>query len=638
MKYKDFIFILLVLFLINPVYGVTIQIPDATLIEDNKFTQKFEPVQTTYFNRKNIKISPVIDVTQLFKQEQSIVRLTHNSGNNSQVAFSIRGFGDNAVANSLIVVDGFPLLNPSLLAPNFNSIALSDIENIEIIQGSEGVLWGDQAVGGVVNITTRHPEKKLFDINLGLGSFNKQYYNLFAADKFAHNIFLKAFGYTNKTNNDRQHNDQTDESLAMQVGIDYSSGTISFKAQVYEDTIQLPGGLSQQQYDENPRQAINFENDIHFRTPLYQFISKQTLINDWLLETRFERQATFGDGFRIASFERQDVENMLRIRLKGNIKKTKITLGYEGSTSDYLFESSKIQESAKALQNNLFVRTAWSAAKNIELITGARAVSQNNDIKSDNAFSSLDKTMVSEVGLAFYQGNEWKYFVRRSGNFRFPKANEETWSSQDVESLKLQTGISYELGGERKTARQKSQINIYQLALTDEIAFNPAQTETEPFGSYRNFPKTLRRGVTLTEQYYLTKKIMLNAQFNAVDARFIAGEFSGNQIPAIPSINGNMGASYDFIENWRIKYNGLYTGSTYASENDANEGNKIPAYWIHTLALQFIKKSYNVNVEVINLLNQTYSVYTRYDADLQSNTYYPGAGRNFLLTFKMDLT
>ena len=79
----------------------------------------------------------------------------------SQTALSIRGFGDNAAANSLILVDGFPLANVSLLTPNFNSIALSDIERIDIIQGSQGSLWGNQAVGGVLNIVTRHPEKWL---------------------------------------------------------------------------------------------------------------------------------------------------------------------------------------------------------------------------------------------------------------------------------------------------------------------------------------------------------------------------------------------------------------------------------------------------------------------------------------------
>jgi len=620
-------------------YAVPIKIPEVNLRhEDDKNRHTYETAQTSTINRTTIKNSPVLDLTQLLKQEQSIIRLTNNSGDYSQVAFSIRGFGDNAVANSLILVDGFPLINPSLLAPNFNSIALTDIERMDITQGSEGVMWGDQAVGGVVNIITRHPEKKLFDINVGFGSFHKQFYNIFAGNKFSHGIFIKAFGYTNKTNNYREHNDQNDENLAVQAGIDYASGMFSLNAQAYEDTIQFPGGLTQEQYDQNPRQATNFKNYIHFRTPLFQFLNKQSLNDNWLLETRLERQETLGNGFMFTPFDRNDMLTNYRFRFLGNINRYKIVTGYEGQHTAYHFMSTRVEEQAKTQQNNLFGRVTIPLIEHVEMIAGTRAAWQKNHDSpaKDQFFNSLNKTMVSEIGMAVSY-DQWKYFLRRSGNFRFPKANEETWVPVGVDALKLQTGVSYEMGGERTTEKQKSQINLYQLELLYEIAFNPTQTPTEPFGSYSNFPKTLRRGVTLTEYYHLTEKIGFNGQLNFVNATFAAGSFSGNQIPAVPQLNANAGLSYDFIPDWKAKYIALYNGSAYASENDENKGSKIPGYWINTLSLQYIKKSYNINFEVINVFNQKYSVYTLYDPENQTNTYYPGAGRSYLITCKIDL-
>ncbi len=617
-----------------------LKIPEINLrYEKTKHSQGYETAQTSTMHRATIKISPVLDLTQLLKQEQSIVRLTNNSGDYSQVAFSIRGFGDNAVANSLILVDGFPLVNPSLLAPKFNSIALSDIERMDITQGSEGVLWGDQAVGGVVNIITRHPEKKLFDTNIGFGSFNKQFYSIFAGNKFSNGIFIKAFGYTNKTDNYREHNDQNDENLAVQAGKDYASGMFSLNAQSYEDTIQFPGGLTQEQYDKTPRKATNFKNYIHFRTPLFQFLNKQSLNDNWLLETRLERQETIGNGFMFTNFDRNDVLTTYRFRFLGNINQYKIITGYEGQHTAYHFESTRVEEQAKAQQNNLFAKITIPLIKHVEFMTGTRAAWQkNHDSPAKNQFfDSLTKTMVSEVGMAVSY-DQWKYFLRRSGSFRFPKANEETWVPAGVDALKLQTGVSYEMGGERKTERQQSQINIYQLELLNEIAFNPTQTLTEPFGSYSNFPKTLRRGVTLTEDYRLTEKIGVNGQFNFVDATFAEGNFSGNQIPAVPEINANLGLSYYVMPDWKVKYIALYNGSAYASENDKNIGSKIPGYWINTLSLQYIKKSYNINFEVINVFNQKYSVYTLYDPDNQMNTYYPGAGKSYLITCKIDLS
>lgn len=151
-KFLPVLYFVYLLIISGNVYSA-IKIPEVNLLYNPfKRQQIYEEAQLSAINRSVIKISPVVDLTQLLKQEQSIVRLINNSGDYSQVAFSIRGFGDNAVANSLILVDGFPLTNPSLLVPNFNSISLVDIERMEITQGSEGVLWGDQAVGGVMNI------------------------------------------------------------------------------------------------------------------------------------------------------------------------------------------------------------------------------------------------------------------------------------------------------------------------------------------------------------------------------------------------------------------------------------------------------------------------------------------------------
>lgn len=340
-----------------------------------------------------------------------------------------------------------------------------------------------------------------------------------------------------------------------------------------------------------------------------------------------------------SNFDRHDVLTSYRFRFLGNMNLYKIITGYEGQHTGYNFVSSRVQEEVTTQQHNVFGKVTIPFLQHMEIIAGMRAAWQKNydEPRNDALFYYLNKTLVSELGFA-YTRDEWKYFLRRSGSFRFPKANEETWLPEGVDALALQTGVSYEIGGERKTAKQKSQINIYQLELINEIAFNPTQTITEPFGSYHNFPKTLRRGITLTEYYQLAEKIGLNGQANIVDARFAGENFSGKQIPAVPWINANLGLNYDFKPDWRVKYIALYNGSAYASENTENKGSKIPGYWINTLSLQYIKKTYNINLEIMNIFNQKYSVYTLYNPENKTNTYYPGTGRSYLLTFKVDLS
>lgn len=596
-------------------------------------------VQTTHINQEQIANSPVVNLSELFTQEQSIVRLTNNSGDSSQTALSLRGFGDNAVANSLILVDGFPFTNPSLLAPNFNSIALTDITRIDIFQGSEGTLWGNQAVGGVINIITKHPRKLYASTIVGVGSYNKIFYNLSAGDKFDNGVFIKANGFSSQTNNYRDHNRQNDNNIAAQGGLDYARGTVSINLQSYNDTTHFPGGLSEEQFYDNPRQATNFNNYSHYHTQQLQLLNKQELATNWLLETRLSQQVTDGNGFVYLNFNRNDSQTFFSPRVTGLLYNNKITVGYDGQLSHYKMLNAKVQPRSSAKQNDIYLQVITPVTSTVDITLGGRGAWQNNSIEKiiGQRVNSLNRVFVSEQGIAYHPSHEWSFFLRRDGNFSFPKANEEVWVPTNQTALNVQTGVSYEAGTEWRTEKQKSQLSIYRLELNHEIAFNPAQTITQPFGSFNNLDKTLRHGVTVTESYYVTKKFTLDGQLNYVNARFASGPLSGKLIPAIPAVNGNIGLNYAWTPQWQTKYSALYTGSRYASDDVTNSGTKLSSYWLNNIAIQYITKPANISFEVVNLFNQNYATYAFYTPASGTNTYYPGAGRNYLLTLKVNL-
>jgi vitamin B12 transporter len=62
-----------------------------------------------------------------------------------------------ATGNTLILVDGVPVGDPSYINNSFdlNSINTAQIERIEILKGAQSTLWGSDAVAGVVNIITK---------------------------------------------------------------------------------------------------------------------------------------------------------------------------------------------------------------------------------------------------------------------------------------------------------------------------------------------------------------------------------------------------------------------------------------------------------------------------------------------------
>ncbi|MFP1129721.1 TonB-dependent receptor plug domain-containing protein [Asticcacaulis sp. W401b] len=61
---------------------------------------------------------------------------------------------------SLFIVDGVKLGDPSMIGGGLNLglLALNDAERVEILRGPLSTLWGSQAIGGVVSVTTRTPQ------------------------------------------------------------------------------------------------------------------------------------------------------------------------------------------------------------------------------------------------------------------------------------------------------------------------------------------------------------------------------------------------------------------------------------------------------------------------------------------------
>lgn len=79
------------------------------------------------------------------------------------------------VEHTLITIDGVPVYDATGIGSNFDirNIPLESVERIEILKGSQGSLYGSDAIAGVINIITKKPaDKKLAaDGNLSYGSF-----------------------------------------------------------------------------------------------------------------------------------------------------------------------------------------------------------------------------------------------------------------------------------------------------------------------------------------------------------------------------------------------------------------------------------------------------------------------------------
>ena len=85
------------------------------------------------------------------------VSISENGAFGGVSSLSLRGASSD---KTLVLIDGAPVNDPS--APSggfdFSSLDVTDIERIEVLTGPQGSLWGSDAIGGVVSLTSRETD------------------------------------------------------------------------------------------------------------------------------------------------------------------------------------------------------------------------------------------------------------------------------------------------------------------------------------------------------------------------------------------------------------------------------------------------------------------------------------------------
>ena len=88
------------------------------------------------------------------------LHVVQTGGPGQQTSVFMRGANSN---HTLVLIDGVEVSDPSSPAGavDFSNLWLDNIERIEIVRGPQSTLYGSDAIGGVIQITTRRGEGKL---------------------------------------------------------------------------------------------------------------------------------------------------------------------------------------------------------------------------------------------------------------------------------------------------------------------------------------------------------------------------------------------------------------------------------------------------------------------------------------------
>lgn len=113
----------------------------------------------TVLDTQTIETRQTIAVSDLLATTPGVT-VASNGGLGTQTGVFIRGAESD---QTVVLIDGVKLNDPSSPGGGFNfaNLLAGNIRRIEIIRGAQSVLWGSQAIGGVINILTAPPTEDL---------------------------------------------------------------------------------------------------------------------------------------------------------------------------------------------------------------------------------------------------------------------------------------------------------------------------------------------------------------------------------------------------------------------------------------------------------------------------------------------
>ena len=237
---------------------------------------------TTVIASERIKRSPASTLPELLSLEAGIqARDLFGGTGASRANIDMRGFGAVGAQNALILIDGRRLNDIDLAAIDYASIPLDSIDRIEIIRGSAGaVLYGDGAVGGVVNIVTKSATDTTTGGAADIAIGSEVYREANVSGRTTVGRFsMNAYGSAIESKGYRANNDLRQKNALAELRHRGDGGDVFVKFQADNQRLGLPGGrretlgTSELHPDFVRRLAIVAADDVVFRKrnldPLY---------------------------------------------------------------------------------------------------------------------------------------------------------------------------------------------------------------------------------------------------------------------------------------------------------------------------------------------------------------------------------
>lgn len=624
-------------FILSPIKTLTKEIVIKASGRDYS-SLKSLPVRIQTIENKDIDDNPAINIGNLFNNVSG-VDVNNSFGNfSSSTIVSLRGLGGSSQKGTLIVLDGVPLNKTGTGSVNWNMINKDNIERIEIVKGPGSVLYGSNAMGGIINIISQKPISRFSsNVSLAYGRYNTINAGLNLSGQDKKNVFFWDFssnynlsdGYINTPQEIIDENDSIvvpvflkEKSIGANIGYDLNENNrISLSVNVFDDI----RGTGVQIYEDF---GANITHLTYHCIGKYSgtFNNIKLYSNIYYLNEKYGRQNEyFSDGeYKLYETNANRYDYGTRIWSETNISKSlelvsgiDIKNGIEQGTDTYFTSSDLITNNGSLVTFAGFARLKYSIIRDkLNIVPGIRydvanfydalfsiqepsyAIEYLVDYQFDNIEDVHWDAINPKLSIEYNFNPKYSMYLSIAKGFSAPLLEDLSRTGRKKSGFKVANPnltpeyvMNYEIGGDfRFFNKVSTSISSYYTLGNDFMYFlstgdtvNMGYT-LAPIYQVDNISKVQIIGTEVDVRYDITKKISLYANYtynHSTIKEFVPetdadNDITGNFLTDIPMHKASLGFNFD------NKYLNFSVTGKYTGERWLNDENKVDEIYLMT--------------------------------------------------------
>jgi vitamin B12 transporter len=583
--------IILFLFFFTPLF--TPLFAEEILVTAEKVQRQYEYSTSSILSldQDDIEDSNAETVSELLSGHAGI-SIHHSGVYGKQSSVFLRGTENR---HTLVLIDGVEVNDVTGISgeARLEFLDLEDVARVEVLKGSQSVLYGPQAIGGVIKITTKKGSKeKKSRVKVGYGSYNN-----------------KRFGFTNsgerkKLNYRLSGHWQDVEGISAfnekkTVGADKDSySNLTLSSQLSYNALAFQGRFQKAHYLYDGFNADSKTNTSTYGSELLSLSYSKKLYPTIKLSRYHVRSDLFGGNFHFL--------------YEGDNKKIEVVDIFFYGESNLVVGAEYEKEEAKALDS------LFTEAKTKE----SYAVYANNYLKLDSffidqglrfdSFQFFNDEVTYRLGSGYFIEN-----LRTTIKGSFSKGIKapslyNTWSqfggNRDIEP---ETSLSKEVGLLWKGSTNSLELTYFRIDYKKLIDF--VNNKYDNTGDFEVYGFETEAKILFLEDFLLRPSATLLRTRNKETGAYLARR---------PRFMAGAHFQYFLNEEYSMALNGKYQGA----RNDTS-GIRLPSYGLYKYTLSRRWDEQSLNLELGNLLDKEYEEINNFGT----------RGRNIQLTYRMNL-